>query len=198
MSNLMFPTLPGMAWSVGKWPEFSTLVKQAVNGAETRIAMWSSPRWHFKLKYELLRDDATNELKTLAGFFLARQGQYDDFLFKDPDDNTVTGQALGSGDGATTTFQCVRSFGGFVEPVRAIDTTQPMNVYVGGVALSASAWSVSATGLITFATAPAAAAAISADFSYCFRVRFDADQLEFEQFMHQLWSLETCDLVSVK
>ncbi|HLN25701.1 MAG TPA: DUF2460 domain-containing protein [Patescibacteria group bacterium] len=199
MSTAIFPTLPGLSWSVGKWPEFSTLVKQAANGAETRIAMWANPRWHFKLKYELLRDDATNELKTLAGFFMARRGQYDSFLFTDPDDNSVTGQMIGVADGATTTYQLLRAFGSFVEPITAPNLSLPQNFYLDGVSLAPGiSWVIDpATGLVTFSSAPPQGM-LTADFSYYFRVRFDMDQAEFEQFMHQLWSLDTCDLVSVK
>jgi len=199
MSTAIFPTLPGLSWSVGKWPEFSTLVKQAANGAETRIAMWANPRWHFKLKYELLRDDATNEMKTLAGFFLARRGQYDDFLFTDPDDNSVAAQPIGVGDGTTRVFQLLRAFGSFVEPITAPNLNLPQSFSVGGVPLApAITWAIDpATGLVTF-SAPPPPGILTASFSYYFRVRFGMDQAEFEQFMRQLWSLNTCDLVSVK
>lgn len=198
MSDAVFPVLPGRGWSVEKWPEFSTIVRTAANGAETRTALWSSPRWHFKLTHELLRDDATNELRTLMGFFLARQGQWDDFLFLDPDDNSVTGQSLGVGDGVTTAFQCIRAFGGYAEPVRAVNSGAPMTVYVGGAALSSSAWSLGATGLLTLAMPPASGAAVTADFSFWFRVRFAMDIAQFSQFMKNLWELKTCELVSVK
>lgn len=197
MSNAVFPTLPGLTWSVGKTPEFSSIVKTAVNGAETRIALWSAPRWHFKLKYELLRDDASNELKTLAGFFLQRQGQYDSFLYLDPDDNMVANQSLGQGDGHTASFTLVRSFGGFIEPVGAVNAAQPMSFSVGGQTLAASAYTVSGNQVI-FATAPAAGSSVMGSFSFYFRVRFADDSADFEQFMHQLWQLQSLELVSVK
>ena len=38
------------------------------------------------------------------GFFLQLQGQFGTFLYTDPDDNTVTGQAFATGDGSTTSF----------------------------------------------------------------------------------------------
>ena len=197
MSNAVFPSLPGLAWSVGKTPEFSSIVKTAVNGAETRIALWSSPRWHFKLKYELLRDDATAELKTLAGFFLQRQGQFDSFLYVDPDDNTVSGQILGQGDGNTKSFTCLRNFGGFLEPVGMVNGSLPMSFAVSGQTLAASAYSVSGNQ-VTFAQAPASGQSVTGSFSFYFRVRFAADTADFEQFMHQLWQLQSCELVSVK
>jgi len=197
MSNAVFPTLPGLAWSVGKQPEFSTVVTQAASGAETRIALWSSPRWRFKLKYSLLRDDATNELKSLAGFFLQRQGQFDDFFYKDPGDNAVSAQSLGVGDGTTTSFTCLRNFGGFVEPVGAVNSSLPMTFRVNGTAVASSGYSVSGNS-VTFTSAPAKGAVVSGDYGFYFRVRFAEDKADFQQFMSNLWELQSCELVSVK
>ncbi|HVI52911.1 MAG TPA: DUF2460 domain-containing protein [Candidatus Sulfotelmatobacter sp.] len=194
MSDVVFPTLPGLAWSVTKIPEFSTIVKTAVNGAETRIALWSAPRWHFLLKYEFLRDDATGELKKLAGFFLQRQGQFEDFLYLDPDDNMVAEQALGQGDGKTAAFTCLRNFGGYLEPIGALDADREMSFAVGGVAVP---FSISGNQVV-FATAPAAGLAVTGSYGFHYRVRFADDKAEFEQFMHRLWQLQSCELVSVK
>jgi len=202
MSTAVFPALPGLAWSVDKQPAFATVVRTAASGQETRVALWPAPRWHFKLGYDLLRADANQELQTLMGFFLARQGQYDSFLYQDPDDNAVTGQPLGVGDGATTAFQLLRSFGGFAEPVRAPNLGATLNVYLAGVAQSSSSyavsgWGTATPGMLTFDTAPGAGVAIAADFSFYFPVRFAADLAEFSQFMHQLWELKQIELVSV-
>ncbi len=203
MSTSVFPALPGLGWSVDKQPEFSSLVRTAVNGQETRIALWAAPKWHFKLTYDILRADlAYQELQILAGFFLQRLGQFDSFLYADPDDSSVVGQPLGAGDGSTKTFQLIRTFGGFVEPVRAPNLGATLTVYVDNIAMEPStytigAWGSTAPGLITFTTAPAAAKLVKADFSYYFPVRFAADLAEFSQFMHQLWELKQIELVSV-
>ena len=71
------------------------------------------------------------------GFFLQLQGQFGTFLYTDPDDNTVTGQAFATGDGATTSFTMMRSLGGFLEPVGWV--TSIANVYLNGVAAIAAA-----------------------------------------------------------
>lgn len=39
------------------------------------------------------------------------------FQFVDPNDNAVVAQPVATGDGGTTVFQLVRTFGGFTEPV---------------------------------------------------------------------------------
>lgn len=204
MGQSIFPTLPGLGWSVDKQPEFSSLVRAAVNGQETRIALWAAPKWHFKLTYEILRADAAfQELQTLAGFFLQRLGQFDSFLYADPDDRAVSAQPLGAGDGTAKTFQLIRSLGGFVEPVRAPDLDAMLNLYVDGTLkimgtdYTVGAWGSATPGLVTFAAAPASGKLVTADFSYYFPVRFAADLAEFSQFMHQLWELKQIELVSV-
>ena len=202
MSAAVFPTLPGLSWSVDKQPEFSTVVRASASGQETRVALWPNPRWRFKLGYDLLRADSHLELQTLMGFFLARQGQFDSFLYQDADDNSVTGQPIGMGDGVTTAFQLYRALGGFAEPVRAPNLGATLNIYLGGVlqspiTYSVSGWGATAPGMVTFTTAPSAATPIAADFSFYFPVRFAADTAEFSEFMHQLWELKQIELISV-
>lgn len=195
MSNSVFPNLPGLKWDVGKSPVWATAVKEVRSGKEYRAAYWSYPRWKFSLAYELLRDDATDELKTLLGFFLQRQGKFDTFLFSDPDDNTVTGQIIGTGNGTLKTFQLCRTLGGFIEPMKAING-MPV-IKLNGVTQS-SGWSMSSTGLITFTTAPANGSTVTADFSYYFRCRFNLDEAEFSKFAQQLWEMKKCEFISVK
>jgi uncharacterized protein (TIGR02217 family) len=190
MSDAIFPALPGLTWDSPKIPEFSTTLVKGRDGSETPIANWVYPLWRWTLTYELLRDDATDELKTLLGFFLARQGRADPFLYDDPNDNAVTGQQIGTGNGVVKQFQCVRDLGGFLEPIFNIKAAP--TVYVDGVEAT-SGWSVS-RGLITFETAPEGV--ITADFGFWWRVRFDMDAAEFNEFAYQLWELRECKLVS--
>lgn len=126
MSNSVFPTLPGLTLNVVKQPEFVTTVKRSVSGREYRAAYLQYPLWNLHLTYEFLRSGNRGaDLKTLAGFFLSMRGQWDSFLFTDPEDCAVTDQPIGTGDGATTQFQLVRAFGAggftFVEPVQNVN-----------------------------------------------------------------------------
>jgi uncharacterized protein (TIGR02217 family) len=201
MSTQAFPALSGLGWSVQRSPQWKTRVQQAVSGKETRIADWSYPRWQWSLAYDFLRQGAVyEEFAALAGFFNARHGAFDTFLYIDPDDNGATGQALGEGDGATIAFPLLRAFGGFIEPILA--PTAVSAVYLGGI-LQASGWSVAGwgapvPGLVTFDSAPAAGVAVAADFSFAFPCRFVDDTLDFEKFMAALYALKKIDFVSVK
>ncbi len=63
------------------------------------------------------------------------------------------------------------------------------------------AWSVSAQtgpGMISFATAPPAGTAITADFTFAYICRFLDDQADFENFMKGLWQVSSLKFRSVK
>jgi uncharacterized protein (TIGR02217 family) len=189
--------MAGLKWDSVKAPEFSTKVMRAVSGKELRAAYMSYPLYTFKLSYEVLRDDvANNELKTLAGFFLARQGQYDSFLFTDPSDHAVTAQSFGTGDGTTTAFQLVRAYGGFSEPVQNVNGAP--SIYVNGTLKTVTThYTLSSTGLVTFTAGniPTSGQALTWTGSYYFRVRFTADMAEFSQFLQNLWELKQLEFV---
>ncbi|MGC2411750.1 MAG: DUF2460 domain-containing protein [Stellaceae bacterium] len=203
----ILPALPGLGWSVSKAPRFATRIQKAISGRELRVVDQILPVWIWTLTYPFLRDPhdtrgqgglgvGYDELRTFAGFFLEQQGSFQPFLFDDPTDDTTAGQPIGTGNSSVTVFQLVRSFDGFTEPIVAPNTVTA--IYFNGVRQSSSGYSVDpATGLVTFTTAPPAGQAITADFTYYFRVRFADDTAEFENFMYQLWSLKQLKLQSV-
>lgn len=192
-----FPTLPGLTWSVTKQPRFTTRIQRAVSGRELRALDQPNPIWSWTLTYSLLRDGAGyDELRTLMGFFLDRQGSFGPFLFADPSDSAVEGQLLGIGDGSLAAFPLVRTMGGFAEPITAPDAIA--DVYLNGVRQGIGAYAVDTdTGIVTFTTPPSPGEVVSADFTYYFRVRFADDAAEFENFMFRLWSLRQIKLQSV-
>ncbi|HUZ30942.1 MAG TPA: DUF2460 domain-containing protein [Xanthobacteraceae bacterium] len=198
MTEPIFPALAGLGWSVKRAPVWKTRTQQAISGKETRLADWSYPAWRWELTFDFLRaDPVAAEFQALAGFFNARQGAFGTFLYADADDNAVAGQAIGTGDGATTSFQFVRAFGGFIEPVLAPNVVSA--VTLAGVAQAPSTYSVdSTTGLLTFTTAPAFGAAVAASFTYYFRCRFAEDTLDFEKFMATLYRAQKLAFVSLK
>jgi uncharacterized protein (TIGR02217 family) len=203
----IFPTLPGLAWSVSKAPRFATRIQRAVTGRELRVVDQPSPTWTWTLTYSLLRDKwdtrgagglgaGYDELRTLAGFFLQQQGAFQPFLFDDPSDNAVTAQSLGIGDGVTTAFQLIRTMGGFAEAITAPNAISA--VYLNGVRQDQGHYAVDAgSGLLNFVMPPPAGISVTADFTYYFRVRFADDTAEFENFMFQLWQLKQIKLQSV-
>ena len=195
MSNAIFPVMPGLTWDITRVPIWSSSVKTSVSGREFRSTNFSFPRYRYKMVYSVLRQTAAfPEMAQLAGFFNARNGDFDSFLFTDPDDNAVSVQTIGVADGTNKLFQLVRTFGGYVEPV--YDVNSVPTILDNGAAAGSN--SVSATGLVTFVTAPVAGHTIAWTGTYYRRMRFDQKMAEFNQFMNKLWSLQALQIISLK
>lgn len=194
MSQLIFPTLPGMAFPVVKTPMWRTKVQEAVSGAETRIGLWSYPKWKWSLTYELLRDNASQELWQLLGFFNRVGGSYDDWLFLDPDDNSVTDHAIGTGNGSNAVFQIARAKGGFSEPLRNFVGTPVIKA--GGVVRNDI--EITARGQVAFDNPPANGAPVTWTGSYYWRCRFTEEYMDVEKFARLMWQASKIEFVSVK
>jgi uncharacterized protein (TIGR02217 family) len=217
MSNILFPKIRGLAWSIVKTPTFSTEIQESLAGREVRLQNFQNPIWEFALTYEYLLNDPKSRdeneqtpLETLAGFFLARGGQFDDFLLNESDltgrleDSVYSGQPIGAGDGATKSFQIVRNIGGFLEAVQ-----NPMNqtatVYLNGVSKAQGTDYTIANGIVTFALAPGAGVSITADFIMLQRVRFHTgssrsgkEGVELSNFYFNLYECKEVQLITVR
>ena len=203
---LIFPALPGLAWSVTKTPTFQTRIQRAVSGRELRALDYPFPLWQFALVYDFLRDSpgaGYDELRTLLGFFMLCQGAFGTFLFQDPSDSHVIGQQIGVGNASTTAFQLQRAMGatlpggGFLEPITAPNIVRA--IYFNGITQDPTTYNVDlATGLVTFGIAPSSGMTITADFTYYFRCRFVDDKYDFENFMFRLWQLKKLTFISVR
>lgn len=197
MSQAVFPTFTGIKWGRTKTPEWNTRVQKATSGREARASFRPFPVWSFGLSYEVLRANAAfAELQQLVGFFNARQGSFDSFLYSDPTDNAVTAQVFAVAPGGVTKFKLSRNLGGVVEPVGAVNGTP--NIYKDGVLQSGGSYTIDDNANITFGSAPAAGASLSWTGSFYYRVRFARDASEFSEFMRDLWELRKLDLVSVR
>src|SRR5947209_10280491 len=99
-----FPVLAGQGWSVHKKPTFATLVAPHVSGREVRDPLYANPVWRFELTFDGLDGTANNQygglgassLQSLMGLFLQAQGQFGTFVYYDPSDYSVSGQAFGT------------------------------------------------------------------------------------------------------
>lgn len=201
MTLPIFPSsYPGLAFDVLRTPLASTRVMTARSGKEYRAQNWSYGKYRYGLTYSVLRAmTGTQEFQSLVGFINSMGGMYGNFLYDDPTDDTATLQQIGVGDGATKAFSFVRAFGGFVEPVTAVNAVS--QVKVNGTITAA--YTLSQTGLygtdtITFTSAPAAAAPILATFSFYWPCRFLQDDPEFNNLAYQLWALKKLEFQTVK
>lgn len=196
MSNAVFPSLPGLSWPLVRSPIWKTGIQTTQSGRELRAAFMSYPLYKWSLQFDVLRTASANtEFQQLIGFFNARSGSFDSFLFSDPDDNTVTQQNIGSGNGTQTQFQLVKSYGGMVEPVLAVNTIT--QVRVNGVATSAYTVNVM-TGIITFTTAPPSGQAIDWTGTFYYQCRFLADTYDFNRVFNGIYECTKLEFTSIK
>lgn len=224
MSNLVYPDqVRGLTYNVVKTPEFFTLVQDAPNQYTTRIVQSQNPIWHWELIYNYLYDmdnnllagESYSDLKILMGFYLARQGQFDDFLFWDPKDNFV-GPALNPDstpnpqaqlqvvtDGVNFYSPIQRNFGGqFYEDITDLGPGGLTLYANGALQTPVTDYIITGPGLavpgasfmglyVQWVTSPGTP--VTAEFNFYFRVRFESDKVEFEEFMNDLWTLGGAD-----
>lgn len=201
MSNDVFPPSgTRLAWGNIRTPEFRTLIEDSASGLEARTSKWVYPRWRWTLTYHALGQAGHqfgDQLRPIIGHFLKHRGAGDTFLFRDPEDYAITNQTIGTGNGATKHFQIVRNYGGFVEPIYEIKGGT-LVVKKAGVTQTDPTHYTQASGLVQFVTAPSVGQAIAVDCEFYFRVRFEQDLQDFENFTHLLHAMREVRLVSEK
>ncbi len=188
-------------------PERRTQIVELASGDVERNASWANSRRRYDVAYGIRRAD---DLAVVVAFFEARNGRLYGFRFKDwadwksclpsqtPD---TTDQPIGTGDGTTTAFQLVKRYAsGSQTWTRTI--TKPVastvKVAIDGTEQT-SGWSVdTTTGIVSFTTAPAAGAAITAGFEFDVPVRFDTDTLDVTLDIERLGSITSIPLLEIR
>lgn len=214
MSSLVFPSLQGLKWDRKKTPEWSTKIQRTASGKEARVSFFSTPLYNFSLTYEFLRtDSAIDELKSLVQLFNQCKGSFDTFLYCDEYDVALN-ERIGVGDGATTSFQLIRTQYGFNETILnpsyefSLQTIGEVNLiseiasftdlkfYVNGIENYHN--SLSSSGVLMFNFPPLPGAIISWSGHLYYKCRFKQDEIEFNNFMINLWEAKKVEFVSVK
>ena len=144
------------------------------------------------------------DYRTLYALYSQMQGMWDTFLYLDPDWNSVTQQQFAVGDGSTRSFQLTGAWQPYAGSYTGYDIVQNIipfsgiGIYVGGTIQASSLYTISSTGVVTFTTAPSAAAVVAWTGSFYHRCRFDTDDQEFSQMMSQWWEIKSLKFVVVK
>lgn len=228
MSNSIYPfqlDARCLAYTVTRSMAYDTEIQSSPTKVEFRLSQQYNPIWKYILIYELLKDIPNDlipglvdtDLRTLVGFYGRMSGQFDDFLFDDPDDNSVGPGLLPDGSpnlqAQLQTFQDVpsgnwftpiqRIYGGFYEDITDL---QPGGITVfangvlaagsgidytiigPGVSIVTSTGGMSFEGLVLQWTHPPSTP-VTAQFNYFFRLRFDMDSIDFEKFVNRMWTI---------
>jgi len=206
MSALLYPGLPGLTFDSIRSYKWSTGIQTAVSGKASTIAYMAYPLVHYELTYEFLRDSLNpSELKALVGLHTQLQVRFDTFLYSDPDFNTIpvsAPQFFGTGNGTAGPFQLVAAYQntggpGIAEIVQNLNGTPVL--YDNGSTITATNYSIGATGLVTFNAGhfPVTGHTLTWSGSFYYRCRFDDDALPWKKFMNQTWSAPKVGFTSV-
>lgn len=182
-----------MAWGtlfpleVSQWgsdTEYKTDITVGRNGQEVRNAVWQDPLRSFNAAFGI---KTYADIATLETFFHAVKGREQSFLIKDYSDFQIARTTIGTGTGALTTFQLIKTY---VHPVigtytrtitkpRQLEGVGGVRVWVNNVELAAAAYSFSSvTGIITLSAAPSVGHLVEASCDEFFVPgRFDIDKL---------------------
>lgn len=126
-------------------------------------------------------------------------GSFGTFLYKDDDDNAAINQQIGIGNGSTTTFPLIRTFGNFIEPIGRVNAVSAVTVAGSAAGYSVNYDSGTESGSsITLSVAPASGASVVASFTYYWRCRFSDDTTDFTKFVYGMSSVSSLKFESVK
>lgn len=207
--EIRFPTAISLDSTAG--PERRTEVVVLGSGREERNARWADSRRRFNAGYGVKTLD---DLYAIISFFEERRGRLYGFRFKDFTDYrsgtpqsapTALDQVIGTGDGSTTEFQLVKTYGTTFAPyVR--DVSKPVTgsvlVAVNGATKSEGAdFSVDAsTGLVIFqpSAVPEAGETVTAGFEFDVPVRFDIDALEINLSHFEAGQIPSIPIVEIR
>ena len=188
-------------------PERRTQVVELASGFEERNAAWAHSRRRFDVAYGIRRAD---DLARVVAFFEARRGRLQAFRFKDWSDYKSSlpsrpvselDQAIGLGDGTTTSFALAKTYGQGEDAYQrriAKPVTGKIRVALNG-AEQFTGWAADAiTGLVSFDTAPDPGVSVTAGFEFDTPVRFDADTLDVTLDLERLGSITAIPLTEVR
>jgi uncharacterized protein (TIGR02217 family) len=188
-------------------PERRTQIVELASGDEERNASWANSRRRYDVAYGIRRAD---DLAAVVAFFEARNGRLHGFRFKDWADYksglpsqavTPTDQQIGTGTGSLQSFQLSKRYtSGAQTWVRTITKPVAGTVRVAlGMVEQMSGWTLdTATGVITFTTAPANGVIVRAGFEFDVPVRFDSDTLDVTLDFERLGSITSIPLLEIR
>jgi uncharacterized protein (TIGR02217 family) len=192
-------------------PERRTEIVAVGSGREERNARWAHSRRRFDAGYGVKTFEA---LSAVVAFFEERRGALYGFRWRDRLDSasaapgaavTPLDQALGSGDGSTTQYPLIKTYGSLYAPYQ-----RPIGKPVAGsvrVAVAGSEVSEgtaftcdTTTGVVSFLSGhvPASGAAVTAGYLFDVPVRFDTDFLEVDLSAFAAGAIPKIPLVEIK
>jgi uncharacterized protein (TIGR02217 family) len=120
-----------------------------------------------------------DDARELVAFFHGRRGKQRAFLMKAWDDFEAENEVIGTGDGADTTFQLIKTYDTVNPWTRTIRHVMPgsLSVTVNNVPATVSS---EVNGLVTLSSPPANGHIVRATFRFYVAVRFENDDFDIQ------------------
>lgn len=185
---MAFPTYrlpPEVERGMQGGPTFYNVIQEAISGQEQRVRVWAKCRGRWDVAYPILDvAETSGTYREVLALFRAHFGSLHPFPFKDWGDYQLTDELIGTGDGSDTTFQIIKTY----DPSQLILGSPGARTYVRDIYLPRSGlvvkvnnvtktitvdYTIGATGIITFVSAPANGHAIKVTGEFDIPVRFD-------------------------
>ncbi|RUT88128.1 MULTISPECIES: DUF2460 domain-containing protein [unclassified Mesorhizobium] len=156
-------------------PVFQTTVIPLMGGYEDRNQDWQVALWKYEVE---LRNRPLAEIRAFVAHVLGRRGSSRLFPLRDPLDNTLADENIGTGDGVATEFQITKTYADDDRPYkRPLAIVSNLVVKVGGVTQVESVDFNHEDGWVAFRDdqPPAAGLAITVSCDFLIAVRYEAD-----------------------
>lgn len=156
-------------------PVWQTTAIPLLGGFEDRNQDWPVALWRYDVK---LNNRPLSEIRAFLAHVLGRRGSAYAFPLRDPLDNTLTDENIGTGDGVTAAFQIGKLYPDADRPYRRpIKIVQNLVVKVAGVTKTVVTHFNEALGLVTFTggNIPTAGQAITVTCDWLVLVHYQAD-----------------------
>ncbi len=201
--DVLFPI--DIAFNSEGGPTRKTEIVALVSGREERNSPWAGSRRSWNAGYGV---KSMADIERIIAFFEARSGRLYGFRFRDPfdwkscplaDPPQADDQAIGTGDGAATAFQLMKTYesgGAFATRIIRKPVAGSVVAAIDGVPEGAFACDP-ATGILTFDDAPAAGAIVTAGFLFDTPVRFDTDSLRINLAAFRAGDIPSIPLIEV-
>jgi uncharacterized protein (TIGR02217 family) len=207
--EIRFPTAISLGATGG--PERRTEIVVLGSGYEERNSRWAHSRRRYNAGFGIASIDDLHQVVT---FFEERRGRLHGFRWKDHADfrsnapqksPAATDQELGLGDGATFSFQLVKTYGAGDSAYRRLIRKPVLGsvlIAVDGASLSENTHFTidHTTGTVSFLPdfIPGSGAAVTAGFEFDTAVRFDTDFLEISLTSFQAGRIPDIPIVEIR
>jgi len=169
--------------------EYKTIVSESEAGKEQRYQKWQKPRRTFRIRLEARNNAAADQIWR---FYTRHKGSFDSFLFQNPNENPVTAEIFGSGDGAASVFYMGRSVDIGTGDCIVTPGSASFTRSIGGTGdfLSFTAYTIVENfGQITTNAVLPSGDVLRSNYNFRYRVRFKEDQLSREIFVPNLYRM---------